>query len=42
MKTDGSSGINGRGTLSERIVKELPGYLGMGPVWFGNQAHFQV
>ncbi|HXV65595.1 MAG TPA: glycoside hydrolase family 15 protein, partial [Vicinamibacteria bacterium] len=35
-------GINGRGTLAERIVKELPGYRGMGPVRFGNQAHVQV
>jgi GH15 family glucan-1,4-alpha-glucosidase len=35
-------GINGRARLEERIVEGLPGYRGMGPVRFGNQAYEQV
>jgi GH15 family glucan-1,4-alpha-glucosidase len=35
-------GINGRAKLEERIVEALPGYRGMGPVRFGNQAYEQI
>ena len=35
-------GINGRTSLEEKVVEELPGYRGMGPVRFGNQAYKQV
>lgn len=34
--------INGRAALVEREVKSLPGYRGMGPVRFGNQAYEQI
>ncbi|MGH9319813.1 MAG: glycoside hydrolase family 15 protein, partial [Vicinamibacteria bacterium] len=34
-------GINGRARLEERIIDSLPGYRGMGPVRFGNQAYEQ-
>jgi len=30
------------GDLDERVVEDLPGYRGMGPVRVGNQAHLQV
>lgn len=35
-------GINGRSRLEEKVIDELPGYRGMGPVRFGNQAHEQT
>ena len=36
-------GINGRARLDEMVIEEgLPGYRGMGPVRFGNQAYLQV
>ncbi|MEO7997721.1 MAG: glycoside hydrolase family 15 protein [Gemmatimonadaceae bacterium] len=34
--------INGRAALVEHEMKSLPGYRGMGPVRFGNQAYEQV
>jgi GH15 family glucan-1,4-alpha-glucosidase len=34
--------ISGEATLTERILDNLPGYRGMGPVRVGNQAHEQV
>jgi hypothetical protein len=35
-------GISGETELTERAVPSLPGYRGMGPVRFGNQAYEQV
>ncbi len=35
-------GINGRARLDEMVIEGLPGYRGMGPVRFGNQAYQQV
>jgi pentatricopeptide repeat protein len=35
-------GITGKADLSEKIVENLPGYRGMGPVRVGNQAYQQV
>ncbi len=35
-------GINGRARLEEKVVEALPGYRGMKPVRFGNQAYQQV
>ncbi len=35
-------GINGRARLEEVEIESLPGYRGMGPVRFGNQAYQQV
>lgn len=35
-------GVLGEATLEERIVPQLPGYRGMGPVRAGNQAYEQV
>ena len=34
--------INGRSGLEEREIESLPGYRGMGPVRFGNQAYRQI
>jgi GH15 family glucan-1,4-alpha-glucosidase len=34
--------INGASRMDERTVESLPGYRGMGPVRFGNQAYAQV
>jgi len=34
--------INGEPQMPERIIETLPGYRGMGPVRFGNQAYLQV
>lgn len=35
-------GISGNAVLHEREIESLPGYRGMGPVRFGNQAYEQV